>query len=260
MRQFILANGYTTTAEVGKLSLDDKNITLYRANASGGNILYPFNKTDLTIIKSTTAANAVALSKTLTLTEVSEGLDYGLMFIKKGKGFNERNTWTFTIRAKGSDTAETIAAAIKAWCTANKETLGITAAIDSTTKSKLTFTGPATGEDFEIKGCDEYTGLKATGTSGKAAFMDAAMIADLANKCAADAGFEYTNEPDGIYPGYPATVASGLYTVFTLRFTEPRVVGTREESIYQIIQIAVPSASASGVQTELAKLTTIKTA
>ena len=87
---------------------------------------------------------------------------------------------------------------------------------------------------------------------GKPAFMDAAMIKDLFAKAAADAGYEYTYDNFDIYPGYdfnPLKQADAVDTgfdVFTLRFAEPRVMGTHEEDVYQIIQVVFPT-NATGV-------------
>ena len=96
----------------------------------------------------------------------------------------------------------------------------------------------------EVKGYG--TAVEVT-ASGKPAFMDAAMIKDLFAKAAADAGYEYTYDNFDIYPGYdfnPLKQADAVDTgfdVYTLRFTEPRVMGTHEEDVYQIIQVAFPT-------------------
>ena len=125
----------------------------------------------------------------------------------------------------------------------NFNTLGLTAKVAA---NVITITGPATGEDFAVTAADELS-RTAVGkpTAGKTAFMDAVMVEDLMAKCAADMGYEYTEESDGIYPKYPFKVDAGQYKVFTLRFTEPRLMGTREEAVYQIIQVAFPSTAAA---------------
>ena len=75
--------------------------------------------------------------------------------------------------------------------------------------------------------------------------MDAAMIKDLFAKCAADEGFEYTAEDAlELYPGLNKNLdINKQYVIFNIRFTEPRRVGTREESIYQTLHIVVPDTS-----------------
>ena len=255
MRQVILASAYGTSA--GQVSYDTKNFVLNRTAAQGGNILYPYTKTDLTIVKSKAPAAAVQMSKTFTISEVEKDLVYTIVFVKKGVQFNEKNTWTFTTRANGAADESSVGEEVVKWAKANKATLGLTVTNNS---GVLTIKGPATGEDYEIKGADELIGVVATGTAGKPAFMYEDMVKDLLAKGAADAGFEYTEEADGLYPNYPAQVTAGAYVVFTLRFTEPRNVGTKDEKVYQLLQIVVPSAAASALQTELAKLGTVVSA
>ena len=74
----------------------------------------------------------------------------------------------------------------------------------------------------------------------------------MANKAAADAGFEYTyDEFAGLYPAYPlnplaqSDKADTGFTVYTIRFAEPRDMKTRDEVVHQIIQIAYPTGSAA---------------
>ena len=58
---------------------------------------------------------------------------------------------------------------------------------------------------------------------------------------------EYTYDDfDGLYPNLdfnplaqPDNADTG-FDVYSIRFTEPRLMGTREEAVYQIIQVAFP--------------------
>lgn len=72
----------------------------------------------------------------------------------------------------------------------------------------------------------------------------------MANKAAADAGFEYTyDEFAELYPAYPLNPLAQPdtddkgFTVYTIRFAEPRDMKTRDEVVHQIIQIAYPTES-----------------
>jgi len=261
MRQFVLATGFAADLEdatAGQLSImeaatDDSaggnvglNWVLKRNDADGGNILYPFYPKDFTWTKAEPTA-AVQMVKKFTIANVYKNLTYTIVFTKKGKGFNERANWTFTTKAKADDSEAAIAAELVKWAKNIKTTLGL----DITAQGAVvTVTGPATGEDYAISFSDDAFGLTldASSKNGKPAFMWSKDIKDLAARCAADAGFEYTyDEFEGMYPNYPLNPLANAdssdkgFLVYTLRFTEPRVMGTREEAVYQIIQIAFPS-------------------
>ena len=249
MRQFILAKDYGTTA--GQVSVEEikegenvvaRNLVLHRAPADGGDILYPIYPKDFTY-NVAEPTGATQFKVVITVPEVDAGLDYSVIFTKKGKLFNERSNWTATVHTTVATTKETVAAEIAKFVNNNTNTLGLTAKVAG---AVVTVTGPATGEDFAATAADSLPRTAvAKPTAGKTAFMDAAMVEDLMAKCAADMGYEYTEESDGIYPKYPFKVDAGQYKVFTLRFTEPRLMGTREEAVYQIIQVAFPSTAAS---------------
>ena len=261
MRQFVLATGFAADLEdatAGQLSImeaatDDSaggnvglNWVLKRNDADGGDILYPFYPKDFTWTKAEPTA-AVQMVKKFTIANVYKNLTYTIVFTKKGKGFNERANWTFTTKAKADNSEAAIAAELVNWANNIKSTLGLTITAQG---AVVTVTGPATGEDYAISFGDDAFGitLDVTSRNGKPAFMWSKDIKDLAARCAADAGFEYTyDEFEGMYPNYPlnplanADSADEGFLVYTLRFTEPRVMGTREEAVYQIIQIAFPS-------------------
>lgn len=248
MRQFILAKDYGTAA--GQVSVVETkegenvglNLVLHRLPADGGDILYPIYPKDFTY-NIAAPTGATQFKVVITVPKVDPYLDYSVIFTKKGKLFNERANWTATVHTTAASTNETVAAEIAKFVNNNTNTLGLTAQVAG---AVVTVTGPATGEDFAVTAADELPrSAVAKPTAGKTAFMDAAMVEDLMAKCAADMGYEYTEESDGIYPKYPFKVDAGQYKVFTLRFTEPRLMGTREEAVYQIIQVAFPSTAAS---------------
>lgn len=253
MRQFILAKDYGTAA--GQVSVEEikegenvvaRNLVLHRAPADGGDILYPIYPKDFTynVADGTTeTVKATQFKVVITVPDVDPYLDYSVIFTKKGKLFNERANWTATVHTTATDTKDTVAKKIGDYVKNNFNTLGLTAQVAA---NVITITGPTTGEDFAVTAADELPRTAVSKpTTGKTAFMDAAMVEDLMAKCAADMGYEYTEESDGIYPKYPFKVDAGQYILYTLRFTEPRLMGTREEAIYQIIQVAFPSTAAS---------------
>ena len=67
----------------------------------------------------------------------------------------------------------------------------------------------------------------------------------MASRCAAGKGFNYTAEDaHEMYPGYPEAVADTTYTLYTLRFKVGRSAAKqRDEQVYQIVHIAVPSSA-----------------
>ena len=260
MRQFILATGFNADladATAGQLAIVEAgtdnsaggyvglNLVLKRDDAKGGNILYPIYPKDFTWVKSVYNAGQ-NFEAVFTVKEVEPYLDYTVIFVKKGKLFNERSNWTAVIHSKATDTAETIAAAIKKYVDNNKAKLGLVAAVDG---AEVTITGTDKNVDYSIKFGDELFGTEfdETVVQAVAPRNDAAMIKDMFNKCAADAGFEYTYDDFDIYPGFefnPLAQADAVdagFMVYTLRFTEPRVMGTREEEVYQIVQVAFPT-------------------
>ena len=260
MRQFILATG--VGAEAGKVNLVKVatdaatqtkdlvyNLVLNRAVADGGNILYPFYPKDFTLVKAAYSGATQFVAK-FEIADVDPYLDYTFIFMKKGIQFNERAKWTATVHTTPTDTPATVVAKIKKYID-NNPTLGLTATVEG---AVITFKGSAKGEDYNILASDEIMGLQPTEvTNGKPVFMDAEMVKDLAAKCAADAGFEYTyGEGETMYPNFlknplaqPDKADTG-FTVYTLRFTEPRVMATRDDAVYQIIQVAFATGADTG--------------
>ena len=168
--------------------------------------------------------------------------EYTIMLVKKGVVFHERNTWTATSFAKSTTVADVAADLVKQ-INASKETSGMTASNEG---GVITLTAAQPGVDFEIVCADELTGVKPTAvTNGIAAILDKAYVEDLASRCAAGKGFNYTAEDaHEMYPGYPEAVADTTYTLYTLRFKVGRSSAKqRDEQVYQIVHIAVPSSA-----------------
>lgn len=263
MRQFILATGFASAKDsaaegniyISELKAGEKlglNFGLKRSTANGGDILYPFYPKDFTYSKAEHSA-AVQFKAKFTLANVEPYLDYTFLFMQKGKQFNERAKWTATVHTLTTDTPATVLAKVKKFVENNLE-LGLTATVDNTT---ITFTGPANGDDYNILPADEIMGLQPAEAvvQGKPVFMDAEMVKDLAAKCAADAGFEYTyGEGETMYPNFlkhplaqPNAADTG-FVVYTMRFTEPRVMATRDDLVYQIVQVAFAKGNDTGFE------------
>lgn len=246
-----LANGVETLVKdaetAGKLK-DRGMITWKNPNAELGQIVFPFYRKDLTYSVSTYTAATTFLAN-FTIASVEASSDYTVIIVKNGVKFNERNKWTSTIHAGKNDTPKTVADKIAAHINANTVGSGVSAVSDSTTAGKITITAKKAGQPYTIVLADKLQGLAVTTTAaGLPAINDAAAIKDMANKAAADAGFEYTyDEFAGLYLAYPLNPlaqpnkADTGFTVYTIRFAEPRDMKTRDEVVHQIIQIAYPT-------------------
>lgn len=227
-------------------------ITWKNPNSELGQIVFPFYKKDLSYSVSTYIA-ATTFSANFTIASVEASSDYTVIIVKNGVKFNERNKWTSTIHAGKNDTVKNIADKIAAHINANTVGSGVSAVSDSTTNGKITITAKKAGQPYTIVLADELQGLAVTtAAAGIPAINDAAAIKEMANKAAADAGFEYTyDELAELYPAYPlnplaqADKADTGFTVYTIRFAEPRDMKTSDEVVHQIIQIAYPTASAA---------------
>lgn len=248
-----LANGVETLVKdaVTAAKFKDRGmITWKNSNAELGQIVFPFYRKDLSYSVSAYAA-ATTFSANFTIASVEANSDYTVIIVKNGVKFNERNKWTSTIHAGKNDTLKTVADKIAAHINANTVGSGVSAESDSSTDGKITITAKKAGQPYTIVLADELQGLTVTTTAaGLPAINDAAAIKDMANKAAADAGFEYTyDELAELYPAYPLNPleqpdkANTGFTVYTIRFAEPRNMKTRDEVVHQIIQIAYPIGS-----------------
>ena len=223
------------------------NIIWKNPNTTLGQILYPIFKKNFTFTKGVYSA-ATTFSAELTIGTVEAYNDYSVIVAKKGLKFNERNKWTSTVHTGAAPTAADVAQKIANHINANTIGNGVKAVVDG---AKITITAVEAGKDYAIVPADGLMGTAVTvSASGIPAYGDAAYVKDLANKAAADAGFEYTyNDFEGIYPAYPLNPlaqpdkADVGFTIYTLRFAEPREMKTRDEVVHQIIQIAYPTGS-----------------
>ena len=243
-----LVSGVETLDSDGTKIKDKGYIYLGKSDAKGGKLVVPIYKNNFSYSKMVYAAST-QYTGNFTITDVVAGSDYTVVIVKKGVGFNERNKWTATVCAKAADTADTIADALASQITANVGA-GVTAAAST---GKVTVTAKEKGIDYELTLGDDLFGIEVTQTHATAAVADAKYITDLAIKAAADAGIEYTYQDAGelIYPDFPLNPlaqddsADTGFTVYTIRFAEPREMKTVDQSINQIVQIAVPTGTAA---------------
>ena len=254
-----LVSGVETLDSDGTKIKDKGYIYLGKSDAKGGKLVVPIYKNNFSYSKMVYAAST-QYTGNFTITDVVAGSDYTVVIVKKGVGFNERNKWTATVRAKSGDTAETIAKALAAQITANVGA-GVTA---TPSDGKVTVTAKEKGVDYELTLGDDLFGLAVSQTHATAAVADAKYITDLAIKAAADAGIEYTYKEasEYLYPDFPLNplaqddATDAGFTVYTIRFAEPREMKTVDQSINQIVQIAVPTSTdaISTIDTILAAL------
>lgn len=243
-----LVSGVETLDSDGTKIKDKGYIYLGKSDTKGGKLVVPIYKNNFSYSKMVYAAST-QYTGNFTIADVVAGSDYTIVVVKKGVGFNERNKWTATVRAKAADTVDTIAAALASQITANVGA-GVTAAASA---GKVTVTAKEKGVDYELTLGDDLFGTAVTQTHATAAVADAKYITDLAIKAAADAGIEYTYQDAGelIYPDFPLNPlaqddsADTGFTVYTIRFAEPREMKTVDQSINQIVQIAVPTGTAA---------------
>lgn len=243
-----LVSGVETLDSDGTKIKNKGYIYLGKSDAKGGKLVVPIYKNNFSYSKMVYAAST-QYTGNFTIADVVAGSDYTVVVVKKGVGFNERNKWTATVRAKAADTVGTIAAALASQITANVGA-GVTAAASA---GKVTVTAKEKGVDYELTLGDDLFGTAVTQTHATAAVADAKYITDLAIKAAADAGIEYTYQDAGelIYPDFPLNPlaqddsADTGFTVYTIRFAEPREMKTVDQSINQIVQIAVPTDAAA---------------
>lgn len=252
------AVGFATLNSDGKLAittsidgfLDNKKkgyFVLGRSAELGGPVVLPvftnhFSYSIGEYQAATTFAGSISIPNT-----IAAGEEYTIIVAKKGVKFNERNKWTASVVATSSDTAATIATKLTSRINSNSESSGVSATASTAT---ITITSSKSGVDYAILGADALLGVAATYTThGNTAYGDASYVKDLANKAAADAGFEYTymGDVNYLYPDYPlnplknADSSDTGFNILTFRFAEPREVKTVDDVVHQIIQVALPS-------------------
>lgn len=248
-----LVNGQHTVDSDGTKIKDKGYIFLGKEDAKGGDVIVPIYKNNFSFTKMVYQA-AGAYTGDFTIPAPTVGDDLTVVVVKKGVQFNERNKWTATMRVKDGQDASACAKELTEQLN-NNPASGVKAVAAA---AKITITAVNKGEDYKIALGDDLFGVAVTETPAVTPLADANYIKDLAMKAAADAGIEYTYQDPAnlIYPGYPLnplaqpdSVDAG-YIVFTLKFAEPREMKTVDQSINQIVQIALPTGAAAIAKVE----------
>lgn len=243
-------------------------IALGRPNGQRPFIIPEVDVDTLSIVKALPFKGAT-FSVVFTVGTTVAGEEYTLRFFKKGVVPHERNSWTVSVVAAGTNADYSEAAALKAAMDAKvNDKFPFT-----TTRSngQLTITCDNVGEDWEVVATDGLTGTSLTITHAEKPIGDKADIQHLASFCAAGKGFYHTAaEGREFIPGYPEDVVdyelndSGAnrngtntnngkystagYAVYTLRFKVGRDASkTRDERVWQNVYIAVPVTKISAI-------------
>lgn len=243
---FYNKDGVLTPATKGTEFTKEGMIVLGRSADKGGPIVLPVFKNNFSYVKGEYSA-ATKFVAEVTIAAPTQVGDYSLIVALKGVKFNERNKWTAMVHIKDTTTTAEDLAKKLADAINNNIGSGVTATVSTT---KIIITADIAGVDYAIIGADLLFGQAITvKTQGLPAYGDAKYISDLADKAAADAGFEYTYRDAYyyLYPDYPLNPLKTSdandtgFTIFTLRFAEPRDVKTRDETVNQIVQVAFPT-------------------
>ena len=251
---FVNVNGKLTVTATGKEVTKEAMLVLGRSSDNGGPIVLPIYKNNFSFVKGEYTA-ATKFTADVTIPAPTKIGDYSLIIALKGTKFNERNKWTAMVHVSDTSlTAEVLAEKLAAQINNNSDGSGVTASASS---GVVTITANKAGVDYEVLGADELFGIEVTvSANGIPARGDAKYVQDLAEKAAADSGFEYTYRDAYyyLYPEYPlnplksADATDEGFTIFTLQFAEPRDVKTRDEVVNQIVQVAFPT-GAAGIAT-----------
>lgn len=261
---FTYLNNGVETIDADGTKITDK-FCLEVGDAVAGMRNFPMYKKHFSFVKGVYQA-ATTYSSNLTIADANAYSDYTIIIAKKGLKFNERNKWSATIHTGLNPTVTDVAAKLAKQINNNTVAHGVTAVAAA---GKITITANAKGVDYQVLGADELMGIEITTTAkGIPAYGDANYVKDLFEKAAADAGIEYTYRDayTYLYPTYPLNPlaqpdsADAGYTIFTLRFAEPREMKTRDEVVHQIVQIAFPTGTAAiaTVETVLKAISTEK--
>lgn len=198
---------------------------------------------DSLIVTKVTKTAGTKFSAKITIPAPVTGKDFTIELVKLDTTKHERREWTATTRCKSGDTAETVAARLQKELAAKVENqnVGVTISTAIITAAAKDY------QPWELIAVDDLYGTTVTTTKGSAPTCDKAYVQNLASEAAQNRGFNNTLA-DGatIYPGYPMDVDADDYTLYHLRFKNPRVYGrTRDEAVWQEVTIAVPTANSA---------------
>lgn len=195
---------------------------------------------DSLIVTKVTKTDGTKFSANITIPAPVIDKNFTIELVKLNTTKHECSEWTATTRCKSDDTADTVAARLQKELAAKVENQNVGVTISTATIT-------ATAKDYqpwELMAIDDLYGTTVTTTTkGSAPTCDKAYVQNLASEAAQNRGFNNTLA-DGatIYPGYPMDVDADDYTLYHLRFKNPRVYGrTRDEAVWQEVTIAVPT-------------------
>lgn len=244
-------NGQLAVSADGVALKNEFMLVLGRSSDKGGPIVIPIHSNKFSFVKGTYSA-ATKYSANFTVNAANKVGDYTVIVVKKGVKFNERCKWTASVHITDiSTTANDLAAKLAKAINNNSESSGVTADVSS---AKVTITANNKAVDYELVMADNLTGLTVTTTAqGLPGYGDAEYVKRLANAAAADAGIEYTYMDDihYLYPNYPLNPLKANdstdngFTIFTLKFAEPRNTKTMDEVVNQIVQVAFPTGASA---------------
>lgn len=201
---------------------------------------------DSLIVTKVTKTAGTKFSANITIPTPVTGKDFTIELVKLDTTKHERREWTATTRCKSGDTAATVATRLQKELAAKVENQNVDVTISTATIT-------ATAKDYqpwELMAADDLYGTTVTTTKGSAPICDKAYVQNLASEAAQNRGFNNTLA-DGatIYPGYPMDVDADDYTLYHLRFKNPRVYGrTRDEAVWQEVTIAIPTTNSAFVK------------
>lgn len=172
--------------------------------------------------------------------------DYTVIVSVAGTKLNERVNYTYTERFPKSVLPKDVAAKIGKHFSNQFAEAGVDVKV-TVAAEKVSFEAAKDDSIFNVTLTDALAPLAITTTAAVAACGTPEQILSLAKACAADAGYQYHEDRD-IYPGYLADVAKGAtYNLYTLSYSNVLhpAAHVMEESVNQVIHIAVPVGAAS---------------
>lgn len=246
-------DGVDTLVSTGKENFGRCNLVVGRGMENGGPIVLPIFRYHMSYVRSDyQAGTSFHAEVTIPTDRMIPFSNFTVIVVKNGIQFNERNKWTATIPGGARPDANNIAQALARHLQNNKIGHGLDVTVAG---AKLTFDG-AYYHDYTILLADALTGVEVTMVHATKPINDARMIQDYHAKAWADMGFQNTEVEPNIYM-YPKLHLGGWtdidpegkgFTVFTIRFAEPREMKTRDEVVHQIVQVAFPT-GAAGIDT-----------
>lgn len=244
-----LVGGKLTLSSDGTGLDGECSLVLGRASSNGGPIIVPFYAGGITYNKGVYRAGA-SFSATFTVPTPTTSSDHCILINKKGVGYNEKSSWNISVYvSRSSTTATEVAASIVAQINAHTD-LDVTA---SNSSAAVTIAGNTVGDDYSLSFSEGFYGVSTSSlTNGKTPLFDAAHIAKMANAAIAEFGIVGTDSDSrDLYPSYPIDPLKGAsstdvgYTVFSLKFAEPRKTRPTDVLINQTIQLALPTGASA---------------